>query len=89
MNIKLPEPAIVQECWDYDSWGHITARAPNLVGYTPKQVEEITADYKVLLTAARDVFDQLSKLGNGDMDGNSIGNSIAQEARAKIDQVLK
>lgn len=89
MKLELPKPEIFRELWDYDAWGHITARLPDQVGYSPKQVEEITADYKTLLLAARDVFDQLSKLGNGDCDGNSIGNTIAQEARAKIDRLFE
>ena len=37
-----------------------------------------------LLQQALDALEKLSKLGNGDHDGNSEGNVIAQEARNKL-----
>lgn len=89
MNIKMPEPAIFQERWDYDAWGHITARAPDLIGYSPNQVGDIISNLKNALVKARVSFDRLSKLGNGDCDGNSIGNTIAQDARAEIDRLFE
>jgi uncharacterized protein YejL (UPF0352 family) len=88
MNIKLPEPAINQECWGYNACGEISWREPNLIGYSPKQVGDILSELKNALVKARVTFDELSKLGNGDCDGNSIGNSIAQDARAEIDKLF-
>ena len=40
-------------------------------------------DYQANLAIASEAFDRLSKLGNGDRVGNSIGNDIALEARNK------
>ena len=33
---------------------------------------------------ALEALDKLSKLGNGNQDGNSLGNTIAQEAREHL-----
>lgn len=41
-----------------------------------------------LLQKLRPVTDRLSKLGNGDADGNSDGNVLAQHARNLIDEAL-
>ena len=43
---------------------------------------------KEVLLLAVEALDKLSKLGNGDRDGNSIGNSIAREARGKMQTEL-
>lgn len=43
---------------------------------------------KDLLKQLRDIFDRLSKLGNGAMDGNSDGNVIAQHGRNVVDAAL-
>ena len=40
------------------------------------------------LQQARDALDKLAKLGNGDRDGNSIGNDIAIKARDALDAEL-
>jgi hypothetical protein len=42
------------------------------------------AELEAKLTIAIDALDMLSKLGNGDRVGNSIGNDIAVEALNKI-----
>lgn len=88
--MKLSKPAIFEEQLCYDSYGKNLLKVPDLMGYRPtqKQVEETGTDITILLLAVREVFDQLSKLGNGDCDGNSISNSIAQDARAEIDRYL-
>jgi hypothetical protein len=39
---------------------------------------------KAVMQQALEALDRLSKLGNGDRDGNSEGNVIAQEARNKL-----
>ena len=41
------------------------------------------------LRIARAALDELSKLGNGKLVGNSVGNVLASEALAAIDKVLK
>ena len=41
------------------------------------------------LRIARAALDELSKLGNGKLVGNSVGNVLASEAIAAIDKVLK
>ena len=41
-----------------------------------------------VMKMALDALDKLSKLGNGDSDGNSDGNVIAQEAREKLRSAL-
>jgi hypothetical protein len=38
---------------------------------------------------ALEALDKLSKLGNGNQDGNSIGNTIAQEAREQLFTALE
>lgn len=49
-----------------------------------KHKENSLSDLKQKLEVAVEGFDKLSKLGNGDLDGNSRGNEIAQEYRAKL-----
>ena len=39
---------------------------------------------KAVMQQVLDALEKLSKLGNGDHDGNSEGNVIAQEARNKL-----
>ena len=41
-----------------------------------------------LLQELRSIADQISKLGNGDLDGNSDGNVLAQHARKLLDAEL-
>ena len=39
---------------------------------------------KEAMQQALEALDKLSKLGNGNQDGNSLGNTIAQEARERL-----
>jgi transcription elongation factor Elf1 len=41
-------------------------------------------DLRQAATLALKALDKLSKLGNGSQDGNSLGNTIAQEAREHL-----
>ena len=41
-------------------------------------------DLKQAATLALKALDKLAKLGNGNQDGNSLGNTIAQEAREHL-----
>ena len=41
---KLPEPAIRQERFHYNSYGEITARLPDLIGYTEAQMLQFRHD---------------------------------------------
>ena len=41
-------------------------------------------DLRQAATQALKALDKLSKLGNGNQDGNSLGNTIAQEAREHL-----
>lgn len=90
MKLKLQEPTIIDDHWEYyNTRRQYKAKMTNLVGYTQEQVDNIVLELKNELIKARETFDQLSKLGNGDYDGNSIGNTIAQAARAKIDRLFE
>ena len=41
---KLPEPAIRQERFHYNSYGEITAQLPDLIGYTEAQMLQFRRD---------------------------------------------
>ena len=41
-------------------------------------------DLRQAAQQALEALDKLSKLGNGTIDGNSVGNTIAQEAREQL-----
>jgi len=41
-------------------------------------------DLRQAAQQALEALDKLSKLGNGNQDGNSLGNTIAQEAREHL-----
>ena len=48
----------------------------------------MTDKLRAAAKAALETLDILSKLGNGDVDGNSKGNEIAQEARQNLRAAL-
>ena len=41
---KLPDPAIRQERFHYNSYGEITAQLPDLIGYTEAQMLQFRRD---------------------------------------------
>jgi hypothetical protein len=74
-----------EEFWQshrlYPDWSTTVWKAWQARGeLDAKYITELEAK----LTIAIDALDMLSKLGNGDRVGNSIGNDIAVEALTKL-----
>ena len=57
---KLPEPAIRQERFHYNSYGEITAQLPDLIGYTESQMLQFRRD---ALEEAADAVHEIPRNG--------------------------
>jgi hypothetical protein len=76
---KLPEPAIRQERFHYNSYGEITAQLPDLIGYTEAQ----------MLQFRRDALEEAAKLcENFERNGAWITKLEASVAIRKLGEAL-
>jgi len=57
---KLPDPAIRQERFHYNSYGEITAQLPDLIGYTEAQMLQFRRD---ALEEAADAVHEIPRNG--------------------------
>ena len=43
-DVKMPEPAVRQERWNYNHWGEIVNQAPDLTAFTEAQMKQYGDD---------------------------------------------